>query len=144
MRVHAMGDDAPVTPVTPSPPRRPLTQFGRWVVATLSVVACAMLLTTAWRGRQTSLRLAGLVEQGMAEAFMTSLRRASQGPPSDPAVLRATLAQHADEGLRAIALVDSEGRATVTVTAQRVHPPCAPALMDDGVAHLEVEQVGPG
>lgn len=134
MRVHAMRDDAPVTPVTPSPPRRPLTQFGRWVVATLSVVACAMLLTTAWRGRQTSLRLAGLVEQGMAEAFMTSLRRASQGPPSDPAVLRATLAQHADEGLRAIALIDSEGRATVTVGTLDATPLNldAPALLHVG------------
>lgn len=96
---------------------RSLTQFGRGVVAALSLVACAMLITTAWRGRQTSLRLAVIVEQGMAESFMTAIRRASQGPPSDPAVLQALLAQHADDGLRAIALVDPEGRAVFAAGA---------------------------
>lgn len=111
MRPHGLGEGAPGASVTTP---RSLTQFGRAVVTALSLVACAMLITTAWRGRETSLRLAVIVEQGMAVSFMTAIRRAAHGPPSDSAVLQTLLAQHAHEGLRAIALVESDGRLAFT------------------------------
>jgi two-component system, NtrC family, sensor histidine kinase HydH len=130
MRTDGFGDDAQEATVKPV---RPLTQFGRWVVASLTLVACAMLITTAWRGRQTSLRLAGLVEQGMAQAFITSIRRASHGPPTDPATLRALLAQHADEGLRAIAIVGADGRPMIVAGAL---DPTPVDLDGPGAVHL--------
>lgn len=114
-------------------PARPLTHLGRWVVAALSLAACAALVTTAWRGRQTSLELAGLVEQGMAESFMSSLRRASRGPPSDDSVLRAVLARESDAGLRAIAAVDGDGR--VVMSAGRLDPTPL-SVGTPGVIHL--------
>ena len=130
MRRHDFAEDVPGAAVTTA---RSLTHLGRGVVAALSLVACAMLVTTAWRGRETSLHLARIIEQGMAESFMTALRRVSQGPPADPAVLRAVLAEHAEEGLRAIALVEPDGRVIVVVGALDPTPVAADV---SGMVHL--------
>ena len=82
-----------------------------WGACLLALVQLAASLSV-WRAIRAEVRV---ITSGQGESFVQALRDARPdvpGPP-DPAVIEAILEDHADQGLRYVALVEPDGRVVV-------------------------------
>jgi two-component system sensor histidine kinase HydH len=126
----------PTEPPTPAAPRSSLPDLARWVTATLSLCACAAMVTTAWRAHRSSVGLAPALERGIAESFLSEMPGEFGGGPTAEG-MRAVLARRHDAGLRALALVDDSG-AVRTVVGALDPTPVAPPTRSGGASLAHV------
>jgi len=91
--------------------RPALGRWARWGWLGTTAALGAMLVATAWIGRQRARAASSTLDRGQSEVLLESLRQSirQRADWPDAARLDSLLGQHAEGGLRYLALIDSDG-----------------------------------
>lgn len=108
--------------------RSSLGQWVRWGWLATTLALSAVLVGTAWVGRERARAAASTLNLGQGQVLLEALRQAirTEGSLPDAARLDSLLGVHRDAGLRYLALFDPERRLVATAGTTASAPPTPP------------------